>query len=123
MASKRILVVEDDEDIRRNLQDILEFQGYEVEQATDGSAALELLKQATQPPSLILLDLMMPGMDGFQFREAQQRDHKIASIPVIVMTADGHIEIKKMKVGAQDSIRKPVELDELLEKVARFCEQ
>lgn len=119
--SKKVLIVEDDEDITRNLVDLLESDGYCIVTARDGKEALEKLR-ATQPlPSLILLDLMMPGMDGFQFRQEQEMDPKLALIPVVIMTADGNVEAKKQKIGAKAFIKKPVDIDALLATVMRFA--
>lgn len=80
-----ILVVDDDPSIREMLVLILETRGFDVRQAADGMKALE--RARAEPPSLILLDLMMPGMDGFEVLEAMRRHEKWSDIPVIVITA------------------------------------
>jgi two-component system, chemotaxis family, chemotaxis protein CheY len=119
-AGPRILLVEDDEDIARNLRELLEGEGYVVEWAPNGRVALDSLRGTSDLPCLILLDLMMPVMDGYQFRKEQERDPRIERIPVLLMTADGHIEAKKFKVGAKMFINKPVDIDEILRAVQRF---
>lgn len=116
----RVLIVEDDEDIARNLRDLLEGEGHAVEWASNGREALDYLRASPELPSLILLDLMMPVMDGYQFRKEQEMDARIAWIPVVLMTADGHIEAKKYKVGAKMYISKPVEVEAILDAVRRF---
>lgn len=118
--AKTILIVEDDEDIRNNLQLLLESEGYVVELAQNGQVGIDLLRSGKPLPSLIVLDLMMPIMDGFQFREAQLKDPRIADVPVIVMTADGHVEDKQRRTAAKLLLRKPVDIDVILDAVARF---
>jgi CheY-like chemotaxis protein len=117
---KRILIVEDDVAVREALATFLEVEGYEVLEAGDGEEALRHLR-APSPVGLILLDLMMPVMNGWQFREQQLKDPAIAAIPVLVVTADDGAAKKAADVGAVGFMRKPIEFDELLEHVARFC--
>lgn len=113
----RILLVEDDADIARNIFKLLAGEGYQVMVATNGQHALDTLSSAQDLPSLILLDLMMPVMDGFQFREKQEVHPKFGEIPVIILSADGNIEVKKKRTKASAYIRKPVEIDSFLEIV------
>lgn len=80
-----LLVVEDDRDLRQVLVDLLEVAGYQVDAAANGLEALQHL--ALHPSDLILLDYMMPTMDGLAFREAQRRDPAIAEIPVVLISA------------------------------------
>src|SRR5438045_1266834 len=82
-----ILVVDDDQLILESLSDLLELEGYKVAVATDGQAALDQLR-AGMRPCAILLDLMMPGMDGWGFRRQQQRDDDLKDIPVVVMSTE-----------------------------------
>lgn len=119
--NNRILVVEDAIEIRLLLKTLLESEGYTVHEAVNGQEALDLLRSATELPAVILLDLMMPVMDGYQFREQQRRDIRLAQIPVVIMTADGHIELKRTKVEAVEAIKKPMRVDELLYVVEKFC--
>ncbi len=88
MTRGSILVVDDDEDIRFSLCDVLEDLDFRSTPARNGQEALELLRDPSRPPpSLILLDLMMPVMNGWQFLEARAQDLQLAAIPVVVMTA------------------------------------
>lgn len=114
MESRKILVIEDDNDIRRNMKVLLESEGYEVEVAANGKEGLQVLDGATALPALIILDLMMPVMDGFEFRHEQQRSSKYAKIPVVIMTADGHVREKQTKLQAEAGIPKPPDIDLVL---------
>lgn len=109
--SQTVLIVDDDADIRAVLSEFLEDEGYAVVTAVDGADALRYLRTQA-PPTMVLLDLMMPVMDGFQFREEQRGDASIASIPVVIMTASGAFEPSVF--GVDDIVAKPIELDRLL---------
>lgn len=117
---KRVLLVEDDRDVREALAQVLEFEGYEVASAANGLEAIEQLRRDLAP-SIILLDLMMPVMDGRQFRSIQMQDPTIASIPVIVISADGQVEQKVAGLGIAGYLRKPIEVEDLLALIARHC--
>jgi len=119
-VSGSVLVVEDDEDILENVRLLLESEGYEVDAAPNGRAALDALAHAVPLPNVILLDLMMPVMNGFQFREAQLADPRIAAVPVVLMSADGHLLEKTARLGAAGAIGKPFDIDELIGVVKRF---
>lgn len=114
---KTILVVDDDQDIRDTLTELLVEEGYEVIGAAHGGEALAALKDEPRP-DLILLDLMMPIMDGWQFRTEQRNNPALADIPVVVVSATGKDE-KVAKLGAAQLLKKPIRLEELLEAVAR----
>jgi CheY-like chemotaxis protein len=118
---KKILVVEDDRDIRKNMKLLLESEGYEVLLAENGRLALDYLEGASLLPDAIILDLTMPVMDGFEFREAQLNDARLASIPVGIMTADGRVDEKRLRVRAAEGLRKPAALDDILEMAERLC--
>ena len=115
---KRILLVEDDIDIREAIEEVLIHEGYEVISATDGEDGLEKI-HSHLPIHLILLDLMMPRKDGYQFREEQLKDSGIAQIPVVIMSADGRSVDKREKMQANEYIRKPLEIDHFLEVIGR----
>lgn len=117
MNPKKVLVIEDDPDIRKNMQLLLELEGYEVLSATNGLEAWELLQATSDLPSAILLDLMMPIMDGFEFREKQKQDPRLAAIPVAIMTADGRIEEKQIRCSAKAALKKPADIDSILSLV------
>lgn len=118
-ARRHVLVVDDDEDIRLVLRDTLELGGYDVACAADGRAALDYLKDAPAPPSLVLLDLMMPVMSGWQFRDAQRGDATLSAIPVVILTASRAANVGSAAEGAADVLFKPVDLDRLLSVVDR----
>jgi CheY-like chemotaxis protein len=119
--TKRILIVEDAEDIRASLVELLRDEGYEVLTACNGEDALGLLGASPELPALILLDLMMPVMDGYAFRAAQLRDPKLARIPVVLMSAGGDMQAKVSELGAKGYMRKPFsDLETILAAVAQF---
>jgi CheY-like chemotaxis protein len=120
-AQQIVLVVEDDDDVREAFAALLRASGYIVETAADGHEALTLLRQDSEGARVILLDLMMPGMDGVAFRAAQLGDPRIRDIPVVVVSADseGRRQAERMKVAAY--LRKPVEPDALLTIVDRYA--
>lgn len=109
--SGTVFIVDDDPDTREMLGHFLELEGYEVESAANGRDALEQLAPGTRA-RVILLDLMMPVMDGWQFRREQTRRSDIAHIPVIVVSAAGRDRIAD--IAADAYLSKPVDLDELL---------
>ena len=115
-----ILVVEDDADIREALAQILEDEGYSVISAPNGLVGLEKLR--TVKPALVLLDLMMPVMNGWQFRQQQRQDDLVAGIPVLMISADGSARREALSSGARGFIQKPIELDDLLNAVAEYSQ-
>ena len=117
-AQDYILVVEDDFDIREALTQILEEEGYWVRGAANGKEALDVASSG-RVPSLILLDLMMPVMNGWQFRAEQLQNPRLASVPVLIISADPHMQPKTATLGVAGLLRKPVSLDELLTAVKR----
>jgi CheY-like chemotaxis protein len=110
-----ILVVEDDEDIRELLVSALEGRGFAVEQASDGEAAIRLLEGAERP-CLMVLDLVMPGVDGFGVLE-HMKAHSIDNVPVCVMSALP----QRAPAGVVAALRKPFELQELFSVAQRYC--
>lgn len=118
---KSILIVEDDQAIAESLQELLETEGYRVKLAANGHKALEFLRKTPTHPNLIVLDLMMPQMDGYQFLAEQEMDPKLSLIPVVLMTADGHIEAKTFKIGAKAYLNKPLDIDQVLAAVKNNC--
>ena len=115
-----ILIVEDDPDNCETLGEILEIEGYRVVKAIHGQEALDLLIGGFSP-CLILLDLMMPVMDGWEFRRQQKANPALATIPVIVMSGDGRIEQKSQAVEAEGFVIKPIVIEALLEEIRRCC--
>lgn len=117
MADPRtILVVEDDRDIRDSLVEALESVGYSANSAFDGLDALEKLQQGP-PPDVILLDLMMPRMNGMEFHAELMRVADWSTIPVIVLSADAQGRSKARALGATGFLMKPVKLKVLLELI------
>lgn len=111
-----VLVVEDDEDAREALVALLQMKGYHAASAGNGREALDYLHRAPKP-DLIILDLWMPIMNGWQFREQQIRDPRLADVPVIVVTALSD----RTDVNANEVIIKPVDVDRLLSTVGHYC--
>ena len=118
-SATTILVVEDDPDFGEAVCEVLMMSGYQAIHAIDGVAALETLGEGVLP-DLILLDLMMPRMDGWAFRDAQLRDKKLKNIPVVVLSAVG--EISK-PIKADHLLHKPVEPETLLETIENVVRQ
>jgi CheY-like chemotaxis protein len=117
----RILIVEDDVAIRQTVAELLEDEGYQVDCAVNGADALALLERS-EAPALILLDLMMPVMDGWSFRESQRRDPRLASIPTVVVTASNPADPHTADDLAPDAfLAKPFDLDRLIDTVHRLC--
>jgi CheY-like chemotaxis protein len=115
-----ILVVDDDDAMRAALAMVLGREGFRVLTAAHGRSALEQLRTGPRP-RLILLDLMMPVMDGFQFRDEQRRDPLLADIPVIVVSGGGDVRRRAAALEAADYIEKPVDPAALLEAIRRHC--
>lgn len=113
------MIVDDDDDIRMAVQIVLETYGYRPITASDGVEALDQLR-AGERPCLIILDLMMPGMDGQQFREAQLDDPALAPIPVVVLSGDYKLDERAAEMGVE-GLRKPIQLPKLLAKIEQFC--
>jgi CheY-like chemotaxis protein len=114
-----ILVIDDDDDIREVLATLLDEAGFRVVTAANGREALEHLREDPQP-DVILLDLMMPEMDGYQFRAEQQRDPALRAIPTLIVTA-GTVTSRVEALGAEAILRKPVSLRRLVDTIRRFC--
>jgi CheY-like chemotaxis protein len=117
--TRHILLVEDDFAIRETVAEVLTGEGFEVTCAANGADALIRLDESQYRPDVILLDLMMPVMDGWEFRLAQRRDPRIASIPVIVLSAGAGMEAKLANLAPSAFLPKPFELDHLLSTVER----
>jgi CheY-like chemotaxis protein len=121
MSHVRVLVVDDEPDLREAMCNLLESAGHAVTSASNGREALEWLKSSSGSPCLILLDLSMPVMDGWEFRQVQLGDETLAAIPVLVITADGNAPEKAARLAAQGFLRKPFRPDDLLREVEKFC--
>ncbi len=115
-----LLIVEDDPDIREDLAEALRDEGYGVVTAANGHEGLELLS-SMEGCCLVLLDLMMPVMDGWEFRVRQLRDTALAGVPVIVITGASDIDLRVAQLDPASIIKKPFALDAILSMVARYC--
>lgn len=121
--ARRVLVVEDDPDIRDAIVEILQDEGYDVSAAADGRQALDLLASPTPLPDIILLDLMMPVMNGFQFREEQLKKPELARLPVLIVTADANALAKAEALQAAGFIKKPLQIETLLDTIEKLLSQ
>ena len=108
-----VLIVDDDDDIRETLELILASRGYRSMGASDGAEALALMRE-NPLPVVVLLDIMMPGMNGTQFRAAQLADPRLASVPLVVMTGDGRADQRAEALGAFRSLKKPLDIGDLI---------
>ena len=118
--SKLVLVVDDEKDIREVFQQVLELEGYRVSAVKNGKEALEWLRNSKEKPSLILLDLMMPVMDGYEFLVELRSRAALAAIPIVIITAAGNARGEAAKLGAAGHLQKPFKLDELLATIERI---
>lgn len=121
MTGRRVLVVEDDQEIRESLMEILEDHGYEPMGAENGLEALDRLREPGPQPCLIVLDLMLPKMDGRAFRQEQLRRPELASIPVVVISAFQDVSQIAQELKASELLEKPFKLTELVSVVRRYC--
>ena len=115
---KRVLLVDDDDDLREALCDVLAFGGYEVTGAAGGCEAMRWLG-AHGAPDLILVDLMMPGMSGAELKSRIDCDPALAAVPVVVISGDTRLADQAAAMGAAGWISKPAPMDSLLRTVAR----
>jgi CheY-like chemotaxis protein len=116
-----VLVVDDDPHIRDFLSQALDDEGYMVSCANDGQHALDQLRLQASQPCIILLDLMMPTMNGWQFRAVQQGDPALAGIPVVVLSARTDAQQQADTLAAHGFLPKPIDLDRLFATVRRLC--
>jgi CheY-like chemotaxis protein len=117
--SRPVLVIEDDRDSRLLMQTLLRLEGYSVVGASNGREGLDVTR--SEHPCVILLDLMMPVMDGVEFRQAQVGDPEIRNIPVIVVSARHDARSTASSLGVAGCVGKPIDLEELSATVAETC--
>jgi DNA-binding response OmpR family regulator len=120
-SAKSILIVEDDVDVRETLAEDLTEEGYDAIAFAGGRAALEHQRSTKALPALILLDLMMPNMDGWEFRAEQQRSGGLTRVPTVILSADGNVEQNMSSLHADGYLRKPIHIKTLLQLVETFC--
>jgi CheY-like chemotaxis protein len=113
-----VLIVEDDEDLREMMAQMLTIEGFDAATVANGREALDYL-HSMENPHVILLDLMMPVMDGWEFRRQQKADPALAPVPVIVLSALD--PARTANVDAAAFLKKPLDFDRLLELVRDHC--
>ena len=113
-----VLIVEDDAELRDMMAQLLTLEGFVAATVANGREALEYLRQGDRP-DIILLDLMMPVMDGWEFRRKQQSDPALAAVPVVVLSALDHR--RAAEVDAVAFLKKPLDFDRHLELVRQYC--
>jgi len=118
MTAKNVLIIEDDAPIRQMMKDVLELNGYKIFLASDGSEGIKILKEILPEPCVVLLDLMMPGTNGWQFLDVQRNDPLYSTVPVIVCSA--YKESAK-SINPAGFVEKPIQLNSLLDVVKSFC--
>ena len=118
--SNRVLVIDDDVDLRDGMAEVLRDLGYEVTTAGDGSEALAAIRTGARP-SLILLDLAMPVMDGWCFSAELRKDPSLVGIPVVVMSGQGAAREEATRLDARACLVKPVPYPALVDTIERFC--
>lgn len=116
----RILVVDDFPDNVFLLKSALEEEGYDVDTATNGNSALTKIEAS--PPDLVLLDVMMPGMNGYEVTQRIRRNDKLPFIPIVLVSACEEAAVEEgLSMGANDFVRKPINFDHLLARIKVFC--
>jgi CheY-like chemotaxis protein len=121
MNDHHLLVVDDDDDIREALSSIIRQEGYSVDEARHGRAALDFLRKATPKPCVILLDLMMPVMSGWDLVGELSRDEDLRTIPIVLVTADARGATSDPRTQALPVVGKPLDLARLMSLVEQFC--
>lgn len=122
LGSKKVLIVDDDVDLRESFDMVFRLEDYDVLSAKDGAEAMEILGSLSDKdlPDLILLDYQMPRMDGVAFSQLKAKDQKLASIPVVLLSASGDKKDVREKAQAHAYVQKPIDLGRLLEIAHHF---
>ena len=120
--SKRILIVEDQEDNRRIIRDLLRHAGYRIDEATNGEDAIE--KVSSQAPDLILMDVQLPGLDGYATTRRIRSDPVLCQVPIVAVTSFAYVgdDLKAREAGCDDYITKPYSPRKLLRKIRNLLE-
>ena len=119
-AERTVLIVEDDADVREALIEVLKASGYPATGCANGREALDWLAQH-RAPCVILLDLMMPVMNGYEFRAAQRKEAQLARIPVVLLSARSELSHEAVELQTEGYLGKPIDLAELIAAVAARC--
>jgi len=117
---KTILLIEDDDDLRESMVELLAAHGYRALAVSNGSEGLDWL-QANPPPCLILLDLMLPVMSGWEFRRQQLADYKLSAIPTVVLSGISDLAQESRRLHAIAFLSKPIDFQSLYETIDRYC--
>jgi DNA-binding response OmpR family regulator len=115
------LIVDDDLAVGEALAEVVEHLGYAADYASGGVRALKILAEANPPHDLILLDLMMPGMDGWEFRREQRKLDGVAVVPVVIISAADQLDRGAAEIGAIDVLRKPISMTRLKAAIRHVC--
>jgi CheY-like chemotaxis protein len=118
--ARKVLVVDDDVDLREALCELLEEAGYPAAGCANGREALDYL-QREKLPCLVLLDLMMPVMSGWEFREEQKKDPQLSEIPVVILSANVKADLFGKSLGVEHTLSRPLSLEALLRVVSEHC--
>lgn len=116
-SPKKILIIEDSLDLQFLLRHLLLREGFNVETAIHGLAALHYLESTYYDSDLILLDIMMPIMNGYAFRKHQERHPQLSKIPTLILSADESIDIAQLKIKKQNCLKKPIDSQLFLQRV------
>ncbi len=122
-TSCNILIVEDDPEIRESLAELLRLEGYEITTASNGVEALEVLEKSGVKPQLIILDILMPEMNGIEFLERRQTEPNFRSIPTMVLSCNKVQEKTAQRLGITSFLQKPVGADNLLRSAREICQE
>jgi len=120
---REILIIEDDSEIRNTMIDFLEDEGFVVRAAENGAQGISILQESETLPGLIFLDIMMPVMDGIEFRSTQLKDVNYSKIPTVIFSADGRVNQKVDTAGTVEVLKKPVELDDVINLANKYCSE
>jgi CheY-like chemotaxis protein len=120
-AHDYVLIVEDDPDMRESMESVLSYAGHSITAVADGLEALTVLAGDRPHPCVIVLDLMMPGMNGFELRSRLRADPVLSTIPVLVLTGAGKLADRKGAELQAEILRKPIDLRDLLAAIHRHC--
>ena len=113
--NKKIILIIEDEDISYDILSTMLKENYEIKRAKNGEEGLQIIRKDAKELSLVLLDLMMPVMDGFMVLKSKAAERRIANIPVIVLTSEKKMEVEAFKLGAIDFIKKPFESADVIQ--------
>ena len=113
-----ILIIEDDDDMRELLEHLLTSEGYAVKTAKEGGEGLACMRRASV--RLVLLDLQLPGVNGYDFRNAQLRDERLAQVPVVIMSGTGNVHVAARRLNVGEYMVKPLDFGKLLAIVRRY---